>query len=389
MADQKRDYYEVLGVDKTADDAAIKSAYRKLAKKYHPDMNPGDKEAEAKFKEASEAYAVLSDAEKRNKYDQYGHAAFDGGAGGGGFDFSGMDFSDIFSDIFGGSFGGFGDIFGGGSRRNPNAPSKGQNLRAAVNITFEEAAFGVDKELEIMLKDVCTSCHGTGAKDGSSKKTCPKCQGKGRVVMTQQSLFGMVQNVTTCPQCNGTGEIIIDKCTSCHGTGYISNKKRIKVSIPAGIDNEQMVRIKEKGEPGKNGGPRGDLLVEVRVKSHPIFQRDDYDIYSTAPMSYAQAALGGEIIIDTLDGKVSYDVKPGTPTDTRIRLRGKGIPTIRNKNVRGDHYVNLVIQVPTGLSGDAKQKLQEFDALTGVSLNSHEVEEPKAKKSKKNPFGRK
>ncbi|MBP7059582.1 MAG: molecular chaperone DnaJ [Lachnospiraceae bacterium] len=389
MADQKRDYYEVLGVDKTADDAAIKSAYRKLAKKYHPDMNPGDKEAEAKFKEASEAYAVLSDAEKRNKYDQYGHAAFDGGAGGGGFDFSGMDFSDIFSDIFGGSFGGFGDIFGGGGRRNPNAPSKGQNLRAAVNITFEEAAFGVDKELEIMLKDVCTSCHGTGAKDGSSKKTCPKCQGKGRVVMTQQSLFGMVQNVTTCPQCNGTGEIIIDKCTSCHGTGYISNKKRIKVSIPAGIDNGQMVRIKEKGEPGKNGGPRGDLLVEVRVKSHPIFQRDDYDIYSTAPMSYAQAALGGEIIIDTLDGKVSYDVKPGTPTDTRIRLRGKGIPTIRNKNVRGDHYVNLVIQVPTGLSGDAKQKLQEFDALTGGSLNSHEVEEPKAKKSKKNPFGRK
>ena len=389
MADQKRDYYEVLGVDKTADDAAIKSAYRKLAKKYHPDMNPGDKEAEAKFKEASEAYAVLSDAEKRNKYDQYGHAAFDGGAGGGGFDFSGMDFSDIFSDIFGGSFGGFGDIFGGGGRRNPNAPSKGQNLRAAVNITFEEAAFGVDKEVEIMLKDVCTSCHGTGAKDGSSKKTCPKCQGKGRVVMTQQSLFGMVQNVTTCPQCNGTGEIIIDKCTSCHGTGYISNKKRIKVSIPAGIDNGQMVRIKEKGEPGKNGGPRGDLLVEVRVKSHPIFQRDDYDIYSTAPMSYAQAALGGEIIIDTLDGKVSYDVKPGTPTDTRIRLRGKGIPTIRNKNVRGDHYVNLVIQVPTGLSGDAKQKLQEFDALTGGSLNSHEVEEPKAKKSKKNPFGRK
>ena len=389
MADQKRDYYEVLGVDKTADDATIKSAYRKLAKKYHPDMNPGDKEAEAKFKEASEAYAVLSDADKRKKYDQYGHAAFEGGAGGGGFDFSGMDFGDIFSDLFGGGFGGFGDMFGGGSRRNPNAPSKGQNLRAAVNITFEEAAFGVEKELEIMLKDVCTSCHGTGAKDGSSKKTCPKCQGKGRVVMTQQSLFGMVQNVTTCPQCNGTGEIIIEKCTSYHGTGYISNKKRIKVSIPAGIDNGQMVRIKDKGEPGKNGGPRGDLLVEVRVKSHSIFQRDDYDIYSTAPMSYAQAALGGEIIIDTLDGKVSYDVKPGTPTDTRIRLRGKGIPTLRNKNVRGDHYVNLVVQVPTGLSGDAKQKLQEFDALTGGSLNDHEVNEPKAKKGKKNPFSRK
>ena len=363
MSDSKRDYYEVLGVDKNADEAALKKAYRQLAKKYHPDMHPGDKEAEAKFKEASEAYAVLSDPEKRSRYDQFGHAAFEGGAGqAGGFDFSGMDFSDIFGDIFG-------DFFGGGhSRRASNGPMRGAHVRTSVRITFEEAAFGCTKEIELVLKDECATCHGSGAKPGTSKVRCSKCGGKGRVVMTQQSFFGTVQNVTTCPDCQGTGEIIKEKCPDCQGTGYISRKKRIEINIPAGIDDGQSVRIREKGEPGVNGGPRGDLLVEVRVASHPIFQRRDYDIFSSAPISFAQAALGGEAIIDTLDGKVSYEVKPGTQTDTRIRLRGKGVPTLRNKNVRGDHYVTLVVQVPTSLNAKAKEALRSFDQETGNTL---------------------
>lgn len=377
MAEEKRDYYEVLGVDRNADADTIKKAYRKLAKKYHPDMNPGDKEAEAKFKEASEAYAVLSDPDKRAKYDQFGHAAFEGGAGAGGFDFSGMNFDDIFGDIFGGGFG-FGDIFGGRSRqRNSNAPVKGANTRASITISFEEAAFGCEKEMEIYLKDECPACHGSGAKPGTSKSTCPRCNGKGRIVQTQNSIFGTVQNVSTCPECNGTGEIIKEKCPTCHGSGYTSSKKRIKVSIPAGIDNGQMIRDRGKGEPGLNGGPRGDLLVEVRVKPHPIFTRRDYDIFSTAPMTYAQAALGGEILIDTLDGKVAYQVKPGTQTDTKIRLRSKGVPTLRNKDVRGDQYVTLVVQVPTGLSSEARNKLIEFDELTEGSY----------KGSRKKPFG--
>lgn len=364
MADSKRDYYEVLGVDRGADDAALKKAYRQLAKKYHPDMHPGDKEAEAKFKEASEAYAVLSDPDKRRQYDQFGHAAFEGGAGGaGGFDFGSMDFSDIFGDIFG-------DFFGGGSRRASNGSMRGANVRTAVRITFEEAAFGCAKEIELVLKDECTTCHGSGAKPGTSKVRCAKCGGKGRVVMTQQSFFGTVQNVTTCPDCHGSGEIIKEKCPDCQGTGYISRKKRIEINIPAGIDDGQSVRIRDKGEPGVNGGPRGDLLVEVRVSAHPIFQRRDYDIYSSAPISFAQAALGGEVIIDTLDGKVSYEVKPGTQTDSRIRLRGKGVPTLRNKNIRGDHYVTLVVQVPTSLSSKAKEALRSFDAESGNTLNS-------------------
>ncbi|MBQ7677119.1 MAG: molecular chaperone DnaJ [Lachnospiraceae bacterium] len=379
MANTKRDYYEVLGVGKNATDDELKKAYRKLAKQYHPDMHPGDAEAEAKFKEASEAYAILSDADKRRQYDQFGHAAFEGGAGGGGgFDFSGMDFSDIFGDIFGDFFGG-----GMGSRRAAsNGPMRGANLRASVRITFEEAAFGCNKELEIVLKDECETCHGSGAKPGTGKVTCSKCGGKGRVVMTQQSLFGMVQNVTACPDCQGTGQIIRDKCTDCHGTGYIARKKHIVVDIPAGIDNGQSVRIRDKGEPGLNGGPRGDLLVEVRVAQHPIFQRNGYDLYSNAPISFAQAALGGEVIIDTLDGKVSYEVKPGTQTDTRIRLRGKGIPSLRNRNMRGDHYVTLVVQVPTSLSGKAKDALRTFDAACGNTLKpgGAQVKEEKRKK---------
>ncbi len=365
MAEQKRDYYEVLGVDKNADEATIKKAYRTLAKKYHPDMNPGDKEAEKKFKEASEAYAILSDPEKKQQYDQFGHAAFEGGAGGyGGFDFNSADFSDIFGDIFG-------DMFGGGRRRASNGPMKGANIRTSVRITFEEAVFGVDKELELNLKDPCPTCRGTGAKPGTSKTTCPKCGGKGQVVFTQQSFFGTVRNVQTCPDCGGTGQIIKDKCQDCHGTGYISSRKKIQVSIPAGIDNGQSVRIREKGEPGTNGGPRGDLLVEVMVQRHPIFQRQDSNIYSTVPVSFAVAALGGEIMIDTVGGKkVAYTVKPGTQTDTKVRLKGKGVPSLRYKDTRGDHYVTLVVQVPDKLSHEAKELLRQFDAETGNTLEA-------------------
>lgn len=366
MAEQKRDYYEVLGISKTADDAEIKKAYRVLAKKYHPDMNPGDAEAEKKFKEASEAYAVLSDPEKRRQYDQFGHAAFEGGGAGGfgGFDFNSADFGDIFGDIFG-------DFFGGGRRRGANnGPMKGANIRTSVRITFEEAVFGVSKEIELTLKDECATCHGTGAKPGTSPETCTKCGGKGQVVFTQQSFFGTVRNVQSCPECNGTGKVIKEKCADCHGTGYIANRKKIQVSIPAGIDNGQSVRIRDKGEPGTNGGPRGDLLVEVIVARHPIFQRQDYNIFSTVPISYAVAALGGDVVVDTVDGKVIYEVKPGTQTDTKVRLKGKGVPSLRNKEVRGDHYVTLVVQTPEKLSGEAKELLKQFDALTGDSLNA-------------------
>lgn len=367
MAESKRDYYEVLGVDKNADEDTLKKAYRQLAKKYHPDMNPGDKDAEAKFKEASEAYAVLSDPEKRKQYDQFGHAAFDGsgGAGGfGGFDFSGGDFSDIFGDIFG-------DLFGGGRQRSARGgPMRGANLRVSVRISFLEAVFGVDKELELTLKDECKTCHGTGAKPGSKPETCSKCGGKGQVVFTQQSFFGTVRNVQTCPDCHGTGKIIRDKCPDCGGSGYISSRKKISVSIPAGIDNGQCVRITGKGEPGVNGGERGDLLVEVIVGEHPLFQRRDRDIFTEVPISFAIAALGGEVLIDTVDGKVAYEVKPGTQTETRVRLKGKGVPSLRYKDMRGDHYVTLVVKTPDKLSKEAKDLLKQFDALTGDSLNA-------------------
>ena len=383
MAESKRDYYEVLGVSKDADDAAIKKAYRALAKKYHPDMNPGDAEAEKKFKEASEAYAVLSDAEKRRQYDQFGHAAFEGGAGGaggfGGFDFNGADFGDIFGDIFG-------DLFGGGGRRGGranNGPMKGANIRKSIRITFEEAVFGCKKELEVILKDPCTTCGGTGAKPGTSPETCPKCEGKGQVVYTSQSFFGTVQNVQTCPNCGGSGKVIKEKCTSCSGTGYTSSKKKIEVTIPAGIDNGQSVRIREKGEPGTNGGPRGDLLVEVNVSRHPIFQRQDMHIFSTVPISFAQAALGGDVKIQTVDGAVIYNVKPGTKTDTKVRLKGKGVPSLRNSAVRGDHYVTLVIQTPEKLSAEAKEALRRFDELSGNSLHQNDSNPEKSEKKTK------
>ena len=385
MAETKRDYYEVLGVEKNADDAALKKAYRALAKKYHPDVNPGDAEAEKKFKEASEAYAVLSDPEKRRQYDQFGHAAFEGGAGGaggfGGFDFSGADFSDIFGDIFG-------DFFGGGSRRGRanNGPRQGASIRKGIRITFEEAVFGCEKELDVVLKEPCKTCNGSGAKPGTTPETSPKCGGRGQVTYTSQSFFGTVQNVQTCPDCQGTGKIIKEKCSDCGGTGYVSTRKKISVTIPAGIDNGQSIRIREKGEPGINGGPRGDLLVEVTVSRHPVFGRQDMHIFSTAPISFAQAALGGDVRIKTVDGDVLYTVAPGTKTDTKVRLKGKGVPSLRNKNVRGDHYVTLVIQTPEHLSAEAKEALRKFDELTGDSLNQAKAGGAEKKHSKKKGF---
>ena len=355
----KRDYYEVLGVPKNADDAALKKAYRELAKKYHPDTNPGNAEAEAKFKEASEAYAVLSDAQKRQQYDQFGHAAFEnggGGAGAGGFDFNFGDMGDIFGDIFG-------DLFGGGrSRRSNNGPQKGASVRTAVRIKFEEAVFGCEKELELNLKDPCPHCNGSGAKPGTSPVTCGRCSGSGQVTYTQQSLFGMVRNVQPCPDCSGKGKVIKEKCSDCYGTGYVSSRKKIQVSIPAGIDNGQSIRLRGRGEPGINGGERGDILVEVTVTRSSDFERRDMHLYSTVPISFADAALGNTIRIKTVDGEVEYDVKPGTQTDTTVRLKGKGVPSIRNAQVRGDHYVKLVVQVPTRLNEEQKQALMEFEA---------------------------
>ena len=367
MAETKTDYYEVLGVTKGASEAEIKRAYRVVAKKYHPDINPGDKEAEAKFKEASEAYAVLSDAQKRKQYDQFGHAAFENGGGGGagGFDFG--DMGDIFGDIFGGGDI-FGDLFGGGRRRNSNGPMRGADVRTTVRITFAESVTGTSKKIDVNLKETCTKCNGSGAKPGTQPETCGKCGGKGKIIYTQQSFFGQVQNVQTCPDCRGTGKVVKEKCPDCYGTGYISSKKKIQVKIPAGIDNGQSIRIAGKGEPGTNGGERGDLLVEVTVSRSPVFMRQETSIFSTVPISFATAALGGPIKIKTVDGEVEYEVKPGTQTDTKVRLRGKGVPSLRNKNIRGDHYVTLVVTVPEKLNEEQKEALKRFDdAMKGIA----------------------
>ncbi len=370
MAESKRDYYEVLGVPKDADEAALKKAYRALAKKYHPDTNQGNPEAEAKFKEASEAYAVLSDPEKRRQYDQFGHAAFDGGAGGGfsGFDFSG-DMGDILNDLFGGlgGFGGF-DFFGGGGRsgRSYNGPMKGADLHTAIRIGFEEAIFGCEKEIELNSKDACPDCGGTGAKAGTKPVTCQKCGGRGRVTLTTQTPYGMMQSRQACPDCGGKGTIIKEKCPKCRGNGYTTSRKKIKISVPAGCPDGQLLRKSGYGDLGSNGGERGDLLVEVRVSAHPIFKRQDMNLYSTVPISFAKAALGGEITIRTVDGDTTYTVKPGTQTDTKVRLGGKGVPSLRNKNVRGDHIVTLVVQVPEKLNREQREALQAFaDAMDG------------------------
>jgi molecular chaperone DnaJ len=343
-------------------------------------MHPDDPDCEAKFKEAQEAYAVLSDAEKRKQYDQFGHAAFDGSmGGGGGFDFSGMDFSDIFGDLFG-------DFFGGGSRRSSGtSPMKGANVRMSIRISFDEAMKGCEKELEFNYKEECQTCHGSGAKPGTSPETCTKCGGKGKVVYSTQSLFGMMQNVQSCPECGGSGKVVRDKCTNCHGSGYITKKVRKSVDIPAGIDNGQCVRVRDYGEPGANGGPRGDLLVEVVVARSPEFERQDTNIFSTVSISYAIAALGGDIRIRTIDGDIIYTVAAGTQSGTRIRLKGKGVPSLRNKAMRGDHYVTLTVATPTNLSKEAKDLLRKFDEASGGSLTK-EGGATSAKSEKKKGF---
>jgi len=367
MAEQKRDYYEVLGVSKDADDAALKKAYRVLAKKYHPDANPGDKQAEAAFKEINEAYSVLSDPKKRAQYDQFGHAAFDprmgGGSGGGLYEGSAADFGDIFGDLFGGGGDIFGSFFGGGrgAQRAANAPMRGANVHATVRLSFEEAVFGCKKKITIDYKEECETCKGSGAKPGTSPETCPTCKGQGKIVKTSRTAFGTMQNVQVCPNCHGSGKIVKEKCTSCNGTGYKRVRKSFEVSIPAGIDNGLSVRMPQGGEPGVNGGERGDLLVECIVSPHPIFKRQESNIFSTVPISFATAALGGTIRINTVDGEVEYTVKAGTQTDTRVRLAGKGVPSLRNPKVRGDHYVTLVVEVPTKLNEQQRAALKSFD----------------------------
>lgn len=365
----KRDYYDILGVSKSASDDEIKKAFRTMAKKYHPDANPGDKTAEAKFKEVQEAYAVLSDKNKKAAYDQYGHDAFDpnsaaGQASGfGGFDFGSMDFSDIFSDLFGGGFGGFSSSYGGGSSSysRRNAPMKGQSVKTQIRITFDEAIKGCEKNITIRYKDECSECHGSGAKKGTRPVTCPRCQGKGQVAVQQRTPFGIMQSVQVCPDCNGSGQVIKERCPACNGTGYTQTTKTIKVTIPAGIDNGQSVRLSGMGEPGINGGMRGDLIVEVLVTQHPILKRQGTNIFSTVSISYPTAVLGGAVRVKTVDGDVELTIKPGTPSDCKMRLRGKGVPFLRSPRTRGDHYVTIVVDIPRNLNATQKAALEAYD----------------------------
>ena len=369
MAEQKRDYYEVLGVQKSATDEDLKKAYRKMAKKYHPDMNPGDKEAEVRFKEVNEAYEVLSDKDKRARYDQFGHAGVDpnfggGGFGGGGFDMG--DINDIFGSFFGGSFGGnFGGF--GGSQRRANAPQQGESLRASLTITFEEAAFGCEKEIELNRSEQCDSCHGSGCQPGTTAETCPECHGSG-VVRIQRGAGGFSFATTAeCPKCGGTGKLIHSPCTACHGSGSLRKKKRITVTIPAGIDDGQAVSLRGQGNAGRNGGPAGDLIVGVRVKPHPKFLREGTTVLYEQPISFYQAVMGAELEIPTIDGKVKYNLPAGTQTGTTFRLRGKGIPELRGRG-RGDQYVTVKIQVPTSLNAQQKEALNAFGAAMGESV---------------------
>lgn len=370
MPEQKRDYYEVLGVSKGASDDEIKKAYRKLAKKYHPDMNPGDKEAEAKFKEVNEAYSVLSDEQKRARYDQFGHAGVDpnygaGGPGGpfGGFDMGDIDLGDIFGSFFGG--GGFGGFGGGGARRN--GPQKGESLRTNLTITFEEAAFGCEKELSLNRTEECDECHGSGCQPGTTAETCPDCRGTG-VVRVQQRTGGFAFSSTAaCTRCRGTGKIIHSPCKSCGGSGSVKKSKRITVTIPAGIDDGQAVSLRGQGNAGKNGGPAGDLIVGVRVKPHPQFRRDGTTVLYEQPVSFFQAAMGAELEIPTIDGKVKYTLPAGTQTGTTFRLRGKGIPELRGRG-RGDQYVTIRVQVPTSLNSEQKEALRAFAQTMGEEV---------------------
>ena len=358
---EKRDYYEILGVEKTADEATIKKAYRALAKKYHPDMNPGDKEAEVKFKEVNEAYDVLSDADKRAKYDQYGHAAFDPAAGGpGGAGFGGFgDFGDILNNIFGGGFGGF----GGGPR---NGPVRGEDIGARLSVTFEEAAFGVKKEISYNRVCRCPECSGSGAAKGTTAETCQKCRGTGQMRVTQRSMLGMFQTTTTCDACRGRGKVVKTPCQNCRGTGFIRITKKLEVSVPAGIDDGERIALRGQGNDGRNGGPAGDLILQIVVRPHPIFERDGYNIYCEVPLPVTDAILGAEIEIPTLEGNVKYTIPEGTQPGTQFTLRGKGIPFV-NSSRRGDLIFRVNVEIPRSLSDKQKEQVRAFADNCGES----------------------
>ena len=357
---EKRDYYEVLGVKKDATADEIKKAYRKLTKENHPDLHPGDKACEERFKEANEAYEILSDEEKRKKYDQYGHAAFDpnAGFGAGGFDgFGGFGgFGDIFSDIFGG--------FGGATRTNPNAPRRGDSVRATVNISFEEAAFGCKKEVTVAKVETCADCKGTGCAPGTTPEICPDCKGTGQVMVSQRTPFGVMQSSSPCSKCRGTGKIIHQPCKTCRGMGSIRRQHKVEVNIPAGIDDGQTISKPGGGNAGVNGGPAGDLLVSVIVRPHARFERDGTSVLLDQELSYAQATLGAEVEVPTLDGKVKLTIPEGTQPGAVFRLRGKGIPYLRGSG-RGDQFVTVSIKVPKNLTGSQKELLRQFAASMG------------------------
>ncbi|MBN7772261.1 molecular chaperone DnaJ [Clostridium aminobutyricum] len=363
MADNKRDYYEVLGLQKGASESEIKSAFRKMAMKYHPDKNPGDKEAEEKFKEINEAYSVLSDPDKKNKYDRFGHAGVDPSAGFGGGGFGAGGFEDIF-DMFGGMFGGG---FGGTSRRR-NGPMKGRDLQQEVLISFDEAAFGTTKDVKISKYVKCEKCNGSGAEEATAKKTCPTCSGTGEVRTTQRTPFGQFQSVSTCQTCGGSGQVIEKPCAECSGTGKVRKTVTISVDIPAGVDNESVISLRGQGEPGSNGGPNGDLYVVIRVKPHELFKRDDTDLWLEIPISYAQATLGDDIVVPTLSEKVSYTIPAGTQPGTVFRLKGKGIKSLRGSRM-GDLYVKVILEVPTKLNAEQKKKIKELSQI--LSAENH------------------
>ncbi len=363
---EKQDYYQVLGVEKSASDAEIKKAYRVLAKKYHPDMNPGDKEAEQRFKEVNEAYAVLSDPEKRQKYDQFGHAAFDpaagGGSGFGGFgDFGGFDFGDIFSSFFGGG--------GGGSSSRRRGPMRGSDVLTRLTISFEEAVAGCKKDISFDHVEACSDCHGSGAAPGSAVETCSVCRGSGQVTVQQNSPLGIFQTSRPCSACNGAGKIVKNPCGNCRGKGYVKVTKKLSVTIPAGIDNEQRIALRGEGNAGRDGGTAGDLVIEVRVREHAIFERDGMDIYCEVPITFAQAALGAEIDIPTLEGTEKYTIGEGTQTGTTFTLRGRGIPNINQPRAKGNLYLTVNVEIPRGLNAKQKEALRTFADSCGESNN--------------------
>ena len=379
MAEQKRDYYEVLGVSRGASEDEIKKAYKKMARKYHPDLNPGDKTAEEKFKEVNEAYEVLSDADKKARYDQYGHAGVDPnfGAGGfgGGFDGS-FDFGDL-GDIFGSFFGGG---FGGGRRTNPNAPQRGESIRMSIAISFEEAAFGCEKAVTVERYETCDTCHGNGCAPGTSPEVCPDCQGTGTVQVRRQTPMGVFATSSPCPKCGGKGRIIHQPCKDCRGSGMVRKKKTIQASIPAGIDNGQTISIRGQGNAGKNGGPAGDLLITITVRPHELFRREGTSVLCEAPITFTQAVLGAELEIPTIDGKVKYTLPEGTQSGTTFRLKGKGIPSINGRG-RGDQYVTVYIETPKNLNKEQKEALKKFAETMGES--NYEEQKKFFKKFKK------